>query len=181
MSNAPEKKEHTESAASKKPRPRFTRAEHRAKSAARMHVEMLRRMTDDEASKKRKKQKKQLSPAGAKIVAALEEGIEALRAGQPLTVRTYHFAFPLQEYGPDDVRRVRGLFRMSQTVFAEFLGVDANTIQSWEQGARPVSSIGRRFLTEIEGAPDHWRQRIAHCIARAPGNVSTEIPLNGVD
>jgi putative transcriptional regulator len=122
----------------------------------------------DGASKKRKKPKQQVLSGGAKIVAALEEAIEAMRAGQPLNVRTYHFAFPLRDYGPDDVRRVRSLFRMSQTVFAEFLGVDANTIQSWEQEARPVSHLARRFLTEIEAHPEYWRQRIAQCIEAVP-------------
>jgi putative transcriptional regulator len=94
----------------------------------------------------------QLSPAGAKIVAAFEEAVAAMRPGEPLekrfTVRTYH-----------DVRRVRGLLGMSQAVFARFLGVDANTVRSWEQGNRPPSPIARRFMDEIEADPEHWRRR----------------------
>jgi DNA-binding transcriptional regulator YiaG len=49
---------------------------------------------------------------------------------------------------------------MSQVMFARFLGVDANTVRSWEQGTRPPSPIARRFMDEIEGDPEHWRQRI---------------------
>jgi DNA-binding transcriptional regulator YiaG len=107
---------------------------------------------------------KTLSPAGAKIVSAFEEAIALLRSGVPLerhlTVRTYKVEFRPREYGPDDVRRVRGLLGMSQVLFARFLGVDANTVRSWEQGTRPPSPIARRFMDEIDNDPEHWRQRI---------------------
>jgi DNA-binding transcriptional regulator YiaG len=105
-----------------------------------------------------------LSPAGAKIVGAFEEAIALMRTGEPLerhfTVRTYKVEFTPRDYGPDDVRRVRGLLGMSQVLFARFLGVDANTVRSWEQGTRPPSPIARRFMDEIEDDPEHWRQRI---------------------
>ena len=105
-----------------------------------------------------------LSPAGAKIVGAFEEAIALMRTGEPLerhfTVRTYKVEFTPRAYGPDDVRRVRGLLGMSQVLFARFLGVDANTVRSWEQGTRPPSPIARRFMDEIEDDPEYWRRRI---------------------
>jgi DNA-binding transcriptional regulator YiaG len=105
-----------------------------------------------------------LSPAGAKLVAAFEEAIAAMQSGEPLerhfTVRTYKVDFQPRDYGPDDVRRVRGLLGMSQVLFAGFLGVDANTVRSWEQGTRPPSPIARRFMDEIEGDPTYWQRRI---------------------
>ncbi len=108
---------------------------------------------------------KQLSPAGAKIVSAFQEAIDVMRSGEPLpgrlTVRSYHPEFVRPTYGPEDVRRVRDLLAMSQVVFARFLGVDPNTVRSWEQGTRPPSSIARRFMGEIEDDPAYWRQRIA--------------------
>jgi putative transcriptional regulator len=116
----------------------------------------------------REKSTGQLSPAGAKIVAAFEEAIEAMRSGDQLekrfTVRTYKADFTPGLYGPDDVRRVRGLLGMSQVVFARFLGVGANTVRSWEQGVRPPSAIARRFMGEIEADPGYWRRRIARCV-----------------
>jgi putative transcriptional regulator len=114
-----------------------------------------------------KKPAGQLSPAGAKIVGAFEEAIEAMRRGEPregrFTVRTYRADFAPRPFGPDDVRRVRGLLGMSQAVFARFLGVDANTVRSWEQGQRQPSPIARRFMGEVEVDPEYWRRRIAHC------------------
>jgi len=108
---------------------------------------------------------RELSPAGAKIVSAFQEAIDVMRSGEPLpgrlTVRSYHAEFVRPSYGPEDVRRVRDLLGMSQVVFARFLGVDPNTVRSWEQGTRPPSSIARRFMGEIEEDPAYWRQRVA--------------------
>jgi putative transcriptional regulator len=108
---------------------------------------------------------RKLTPAGAKIVAAFEEAIDAMRPGaapEPrLTVRTYRVDFTPRAFSRDDVRRVRDLLGMSQVVFAAFLGVDANTVRSWEQGKRPPSTMARRFLSEIEGDPEYWRKRAA--------------------
>lgn len=107
---------------------------------------------------------KRLAPAGAKIAAAFGEAIEEIRPASPpekrLTVRTCTADFTPRPYGPDDVRRVRDLLGLSQVLFARFLGVDPNTVRSWEQGTRPPSPIARRFLGEIEADPQHWRGRL---------------------
>ena len=88
-----------------------------------------------------------------------------MRSGEPLpgrmTARSHHAEFVRPSYGPEDVRRVRDLLGMSQVVFARFLGVDPNTVRSWEQGTRPPSSIARRFMGEIEEDPVYWRKRVA--------------------
>lgn len=118
-----------------------------------------------------------LSPAGARIVAAFEEAIEVMRSGGPsaarLTARTYRADFATHDYGPDDVRRVRGLLGMSQALFAGFLGVDANTVRSWEQGNRPPSLIARRFLGEIESDPGYWKRRVSQSLTPAGAEGST--------
>jgi DNA-binding transcriptional regulator YiaG len=106
-----------------------------------------------------------LSPAGSKIVSAFQEAIGVLRTGDALpgrlTLRTFHAEFVRPTYGPADVRRVRDLLSMSQVVFARFLGVDSNTVRSWEQGTRPPSSIARRFMGEVEQDPAYWRRRVS--------------------
>lgn len=126
---------------------------------------------------KTKKASESLTPAGAKIVEAFEEATEAMRSGEPLeqrfTVRTYKANFAPGDYGPDDVRRVRGLLGMSQGIFASFLGVDINTVRSWEQGNRPPSAIARRFMSEIEVDPEYWRERVA----RSAIGVESKRPL----
>jgi DNA-binding transcriptional regulator YiaG len=112
---------------------------------------------------------RKLSPAGAKIVSAFQEAIDVMRSGESLpgrfTARSRHAEFVRPSYGPEDVRRVRDLLSMSQVVFARFLGVDPNTVRSWEQGTRPPSSIARRFMGEIEDDPAYWRRRVARQLA----------------
>ena len=132
-------------------------ADRRAKGAKSPRKRSAKRASSPAAAAK-------LSSAGTKIVGAFEEAIALMQTGEPserhFTVRTYKVEFTPRDYGPDDVRRIRALLGMSQVLFARFLGVDANTVRSWEQGTRPPSPIARRFMDEIEGDPEHWRQRI---------------------
>ena len=134
---------------------------------------VVRKKVDEEPENRprnsRAARSKKLSPAGAKIASAFQEAIDVMRSGgslpERLTVRSLHVEFVRPSYGPDDVQRVRDLLRMSQVVFARFLGVDPNTVRSWEQGTRPPSSIARRFMGEIEADPAYWRRRIAARLA----------------
>ena len=107
--------------------------------------------------------------AGARILAAIEEATELLRSegleSERLTVRTYRLPPAPREYRPEDVRRVRDLLGTSQAVLAGFLGVNVNTVRSWEQGKRPPQPIARRFLSEIESDPAYWRRRIGEEMA----------------
>ena len=57
---------------------------------------------------------------------------------------------------------------MSQAAFAAYLGADASTIRSWEQGLRLPSPLACRLLSEIEATPSHWRKRLAACLT-GPG------------
>ncbi len=102
--------------------------------------------------------------AGSRILAAIEESTELLRTegleSRRLTIRTYSLPPAPRDYRPEDVKRVRELLGTSQAVLAGFLGVNVNTIRSWEQGKRPPQPIARRFLAEIESDPAYWRRRI---------------------
>ena len=112
--------------------------------------------------------------AGARILAAIEEATELLRseglASDRLTVRAYRLPPAPREYRPEDVKQVRDLLGTSQAVLAGFLGVNVNTVRSWEQGKRPPQPIARRFLAEIESDPAYWRRRIGEeAVAIQPG------------
>jgi putative transcriptional regulator len=108
--------------------------------------------------------KRRAGSAGSKILTAIEEATEILRTegleSPRLTVRTYKPAPAPRRYKPADVKRVRELLGTSQAVLAQFLGVNVNTVRSWEQGKRLPQSIANRFLSELEAAPSYWRQRI---------------------
>jgi putative transcriptional regulator len=104
---------------------------------------------------------------GREIAEDLRDLADALKSDEPLgirfTVRTYKIA-PPPEYRGEGVRRVRGLLGMSQAAFAAFLGADASTVRSWEQGLRPPSPLACRMLSEIEADPSHWRRRLMACL-----------------
>ena len=103
--------------------------------------------------------------AGSRVVAALREGIEALGAEAPgtpaVTVRTYRLGvIPPPEVGAAEARAARAELGLSQSVFAEFLGVSPSTVRAWEQGKRGPSPLARRFLGEIRREPEHWRRAV---------------------
>ena len=113
--------------------------------------------------------------AGTKILAAIEEATEILRAegleSNQLTIRTYKVPPVPRVCRSGDVKRVRELLGASQAVFARFLGVNVNTVRSWEQGKRLPQPIACRFLSEIESDPVYWRQRIGQgAVQIEPGN-----------
>jgi putative transcriptional regulator len=102
--------------------------------------------------------------SGSRILSAITEATEVLRTeglqSKQLTVRTYKLPEAPPIYRPRDVKRVRELLGASQAVLAGFLGVNINTLRSWEQGKRPPQPIACRFLFEIESDITKWRRRI---------------------
>lgn len=100
---------------------------------------------------------------GARIARELEQLADDIEAGKDIeklyTVHRVRASVDISEYGPDDVKRVRTQLNVSQPVFAMFLGVDVDSVQSWEQGRREPSGIARRFMEEIETNPRHWKAR----------------------
>ncbi|MGO9914599.1 MAG: helix-turn-helix domain-containing protein [Isosphaeraceae bacterium] len=102
--------------------------------------------------------------AGTKIVAAIEDATKILRTeglqSKRLTIRTYKVPPAPHVCRPGDVKRVREPLGASQAVLARFLGVNVNTVRSWEQGKRLPQPIACRFLSEIKSNPAYWRKRI---------------------
>lgn len=113
-----------------------------------------------------------MSKIGKKIIAALEEGLEAIKADEPLeerlTVRYYSIPDEPREYDGPAVRAVRDRHSMSQGVFARFLCVSPATVQSWEQGRRKPSRIARRLLDEMMANPEYYQARFARMAKPKP-------------
>jgi putative transcriptional regulator len=66
-----------------------------------------------------------------------------------------------QPYTAAQVQAIRKLLRISQALFAQFLGVSPKTVRSWEQGITPPKDIACRFMDEIRRNPEYWRKRIS--------------------
>ena len=52
-----------------------------------------------------------------------------------------------------DVSKIRATVGLSQTEFAERLGVSVRTLQDWEQGRRSPSGAARTLLTVVSKNP----------------------------
>ena len=100
---------------------------------------------------------------GKQIVEGLESFADALEAGVDIEERfTCHkVVLDLQptSYDADMVKETRKALGLSQALFAQFLGVSVNTVQSWEQGEKPPKPIACRFMDEIRHDVDRWRAR----------------------
>ncbi len=82
-----------------------------------------------------------MTPAVARLLAALNEFREAPDDGEPLAkrfkVRTMKLNHRPSDLGPADVRRIRReVLRVSPRIFAGLLGVNPDTVRAWEQGPR---------------------------------------------
>ena len=89
------------------------------------------------------------------FIAALEEGIQALREGRPLTVHEVEFPDPPKPMSARDIVRLRkDKLGVSQAVFAELINTAPQTVHAWEQGRNKPSGIALRFLRVIERRPE---------------------------
>lgn len=98
--------------------------------------------------------------AGRRIIAALQEILDAQTSGKPLagmkvTVRDVEVEQP-SKYDARAVQATREKVGVSQSVFAQLMGVSVMLAQSWEQGKRFPDGAARRLLDEINRNPRHF-------------------------
>jgi len=114
------------------------------------------------------KAKRKPKSVGRQIADGLRELVEDMKSGRPLdekyNVRTVKIELKPGEYSPKEVVATRELLGLSQALFATFLGVSTNAVQTWEQGQKP-SGIACRFMDEIRRDPDYWRRRLKSSVS----------------
>ena len=87
----------------------------------------------------------------------LMEGVSAMRESREgrLTLRTHHVEpLALPPMAPDEVRETREALRMSRQVFAMRLGVNARTLERWEQGRSRPNEQAATLLWLVRKYPD---------------------------
>jgi DNA-binding transcriptional regulator YiaG len=103
-----------------------------------------------------------------KIVKGFKELSKALAEDAPIaekfTCRKVTLDLQLIPYPPKAVKSTRQLLRVSQPVFAHFLGVSPATVKAWEQGRQHPPDIACRFMDEIQRNPEYWRTRLKDSI-----------------
>ena len=79
---------------------------------------------------------------------------------EKFTVRTIRLNLQPTAHKPATVRKTRDLLKLSQPLFAKFLGVSVQTVRAWEQGDNIPSDMACRFLDEINANPTYWQSRL---------------------
>jgi putative transcriptional regulator len=105
---------------------------------------------------------------GKQIIEGLQAFAEALEKddviSEKFTCRQVTIDLRLVPYKPDAVKATRELLRVSQGLFAQFLGVSVKTVRAWEQGRIEPSDMACRFMDEIQRNPDYWRKRLRESV-----------------
>lgn len=57
---------------------------------------------------------------------------------------------PAPELAPKDIRRLRKANKVSQPVFARYLGTSESTVEKWESGAKRPSGMALKLLAVVE-------------------------------
>ena len=71
----------------------------------------------------------------------------AYERGKPVNLRAHVIPPPPKPLKPAEIRKIRLTFNASQALFARFLNVSINTVESWEQGMRQPDQAALKLLT----------------------------------
>lgn len=117
---------------------------------------------------------------GKKIIDRLTQFADALDGDQPVseqyTCRQIVLRLEPQAYQAEDVKETRRLLNLSQPLFATFLGVKVQTVRAWEQGTNEPTVMACRFMDEIRGNPDYWKQRLQGYFQNRPAGKEKPKP-----
>lgn len=101
------------------------------------------------------------SELGKRIIASLQEAIRHTRGedtgARVVTVEVTARKARMEQppyYPPYLIREVRQKLSVSQTIFAQMLGVSASTVRAWEQGRREAEGAAARLLQIADLHPE---------------------------
>lgn len=90
--------------------------------------------------------------AGQELISGLEE---IVAGSKRLRATALEVAEPARAWRKEQIAELRkGLFGVSQPVFASLLSVTVSTVRAWEQGQKSPSGAARRLLEIAAIAPD---------------------------
>ena len=78
----------------------------------------------------------------------------AYERGETVNLRTTEIPPPPKPLKPAEIRKIRLSLNASQRLFARFLNVSPNTVESWEQGVRHPDQAALKLLTIAKNNPE---------------------------
>jgi putative transcriptional regulator len=104
-----------------------------------------------------------MSKIGKEILQGLGEFVESLekneKLGDRFTCRQIELNLQPETYSPAMVKKTRAKLGLSQSLFAQFLGISRKTVSAWEQGINTPNDMACRFMDEIRRNPKYWIER----------------------
>ncbi len=91
-----------------------------------------------------------------KVYSELHEALEDVvrfEAGEKVDLRVTELPAPPRALRPREIRKIRQSLNASQSRFARFLNVSANTVESWEQGTRRPQHATLKLLSIAKKRP----------------------------
>ncbi len=83
------------------------------------------------------------------------------RKGQPSKARVSRIAMAPKQLKASEIRNIRRRLRVSQPVFARYLGTTVAAVRSWEQGTRRPQKTALRLLRIARDNPAALLQVVA--------------------
>ncbi|MGH9790725.1 MAG: helix-turn-helix domain-containing protein [Candidatus Acidiferrales bacterium] len=81
------------------------------------------------------------------------EDMAAYERGEPINLRVTELPPPPKPLRPEEIRAIRVSLKASQALFARYLNVSANTVESWEQGVRRPQDATLKLLRIAKKRP----------------------------
>jgi putative transcriptional regulator len=78
----------------------------------------------------------------------------AYEQGKRTDLRTREIPAPPKALKPAEIREIRLALNASQILFARFLNVSPNSVESWEQGVRRPDQAALKLLTIAKKFPE---------------------------
>ena len=98
------------------------------------------------------KNKKKMIRVFGDLERALNDAV-GYEVGERVDLRVTELPAPPRAFGPREIRRLRKSLNASQSRFARFLNVSANTVESWEQGTRQPQHAALKLLSIARKRP----------------------------
>ncbi|QDV57946.1 helix-turn-helix domain-containing protein [Rosistilla oblonga] len=95
-----------------------------------------------------------------KFTKALEHTNSSADLPAILTVRKVKSSLSPHVYSGQQIKAIRLQLRVSQPVFADYLGLSVATLRDWEQGISQATGPMCRLLEEIERDVPLWAKRL---------------------
>jgi putative transcriptional regulator len=106
----------------------------------------------------------QMAESMAELREIMNTGASPIANGR-LTARTIEVAEP-SAYDATEVKKVRDGLNVSQSVFAQLIGVSEVLVRSWERGARVPAPVARRLLDQIREHPGQFSKLVHYQLRR---------------